>query len=129
MDGVAKLTHADVLGLLTGIVPVANITKYRVSSIVIDPINSASSVVSAEVTMGLSGNTFQSSLAQRPLKIRFGKDYGDDGMWIVTDGAALTDAALPGNEATTDTSMLVDLNGATVSQVEVHYRFAWQDPT
>lgn len=128
-DEPVALTHAEILAALTAIVPVTSISKYRVSSLIVDPVNSATSIVSVEAHMGISGNTFQSSLATKPLRLRFGKDYADDGMWIVLDGAALTDGALPGNETTTDPFITMDLNGADVSQLELHLRFAWTDPT
>lgn len=131
--GGTPLTHANLNAALIAVIPQASISKYRVSSIVIDQGGdrasgtNLSSNVPVEVIMGISGNHYQASSSVKPLKIRLGKDYGDDGMWIVTDGAALSDAALPGNETTADA--FITLEGSSTTGSEMHVRCAWTDPS
>lgn len=125
-----SVTHAAVNAALTAIIPAGGISKYRVSSLVFEPIVSDSSVVVASVVMGITGNEFLFSQANKPLKIRLGKDYGDDGMWIVTDGAALSDTALPGNETTSDELFHLTVPALITDwATNVHFRVAWQDPS
>lgn len=132
-DGAATpLSHAAIYTALTNVVPAASIAKYRISSVVLDPpaINSSGlQGVLFGVDLGISGNHFQYSQLNRPLRIRFGKDYGDDGMWIVTNGATLSKSSLPGTEDTTDAFITVDPAGAVGAQVNAHFRIAWTDPT
>lgn len=130
-DAAPSVTHAQLNAALLALVPIASVSKYRVSSLVLEPIATPSSIPGgAELAMGISGNEFLFNSAGRPLKVRTGKQYGGDGMWIVTDGAALTDAALPGNEVTTDTyvSVVIPSVVATWSST-IHFRVAWQDPS
>lgn len=123
-----RISHQDIFTALTGIIPAASISKYRVSSIVIEPIQSAQSLVTGQAQFGISGNEYLFTSSNRPLKIRIGKEYGDDGMWIVTDGLAISDGALPGNETTTD-SFLSLINVLAPSwSTTAHVRLAWQDP-
>lgn len=127
------ITHANVFTALTAVIPASSIAKYRISSIVLDTGARASGDggavnVPLEVNLGISGNHYQSSSVLKPLKIRLGKDYGDDGMWLVTDGAALSDGALPGNEVTTDPFIALEAVGTTAYGTEMHVRVAWTDP-
>lgn len=125
------ISHADIASAITGIIPVTGIAKYRVSSLVFEPVASPVSVPGgAEVTLGISGNEYLFPMSNKPLRIKLGKDYGDDGMWIVLDQAALTDAALPGNEATGDSFFELHMPSIVTSwSTQVHVRVAWTDPT
>lgn len=129
-----SLTHANILSLLDDFTDIGNIQKYRVSSLVLEQVTNSTNagIASATVEMGISGQKYLWSNVLKPLRMRLGKEYGDDGMWIVNDGSALTDAALPGNEVTTDDFLTLAVSavvptGVTVSSV-LHLRFAWQDP-
>lgn len=130
-SGAEVITHATLNAALLALVPVASVSKYRVSSLVIEPIASPSSIPGgAELQLGISGNEYLFNSSTRPLKVRTGKTFGSDGMWIVLDGAALTDAALPGNETTADPFLSVNLPSIVTSwSSTVHFRVAWQDPS
>lgn len=128
----AVVSHNDLFSALTAVIPVGNISKYRISSLVFEPITTPTSVPGAtSIVMGITGHEFLASNLQKPLRIKLGKDYGDDGMWIVTDGAALTANALPGNEALTDTFVQVVVGQGDVTdwQTQLHVRCAWSDPS
>lgn len=125
-----SLTHAQVLALLTAVVPVVNISKVRISSVAFEPIVSPVSKVTGSVQFGITGNEYLWSNTDRPLKVRLGKDYGDDGMWLVLDGAAPTDASLPGPETLTDTFVSLDVPAIVTDwSCRIHVRFAFQDPS
>lgn len=125
-----SITHAAVDSALAGVVAVANIKKYRISSLVFEPIQSPVSISAAEVAMGITGNEYLYAQANKPLRIRLGKDYGDDGMWLAVDGAAITDAALPGAVATTDPFVTLNVPAIVTDwATTIHVRVAWQDPT
>lgn len=132
LNSATPITHAAVFAALTSVIPAASISKYRISSIVFDQGmlgSPGAGNIPIEVSLGISGNHYQGSSSVKPLKIRLGKDYGDDGMWLVTDGAALSDGALPGNELTTDNFISLEAQGGIATATEVHFRVAWTDPS
>lgn len=130
-DDQASFTHAQIFGFLESLVGASNIDKYRISSIVIDPVASPTAVVGGtNILMGISGQKYVWPNVDRPIRMRFGKEVGDDGMWLVNDGAALTDAVLPGLEVTTDPFITVVVPSVvTTWETQIHVRFAFQDPT
>lgn len=129
-NSTTSISHQDIYTALAAVVSAANIVKYRVSSLVFEPIQSPVSITAAEVQMGITGNEFLYNQANKPLKIRLGKDYGDDGMWLVVNGSALAATALPGAEAVTDDFVTVNVASIVTSwATTVHCRVAWQDPT
>lgn len=132
-DTANSVTHSAVFSALQtalGTTSPAGISKYRISSLVVDPIAAAGLVPYFNVDMGISGLHYQSPNNDKPLRIRLGKDVGDDGMWLVNDGAALADAVLPGTEAISDPFItLVVPSQADSWGTTVHVRCAWMDPT
>lgn len=120
-----EVSYNDIFAAIIGKVQAAAIQKFRISSVVIDPIvRAAGSISLTQVGMGISGNHYQAISTTKPLKVRLGKEYGDDGMWIVTEGAsALTQAMFPGTFGPSD--MFLD----TFAGALVHIRYAWTDPT
>lgn len=114
---------------LQSVVPVASIKKWRVSSLVIDPIVSPSSITGAgDVDLGISGNHFQFAQSNRPLRIRLGKERGDDGEWQVTDGSTTMNSI--GQWQAIDPFLTVTLPSIVASwSSKVHFRIAWTDPT
>lgn len=125
-----EISHTDISSALGAVVTVGSIKKYRISSLVFEPIQSPVSIVTAEVQMGITGNEYLYAQANKPLRIRLGKDYGDDGMWLVVDGAAITADALPGSTAPADAFLTLNVPAAvTTWSTTVHCRVAWQDPT
>lgn len=125
------LSHEELFeGILT-FIPQQQISKYRVSSVVIDPLASAAaSNLPCTAVLGISGHEFLFAQTNKPLRIKLGKDYGDDGMWIVTDSAAITDEALPGNEVVGDTFLALNVPDVVGDfTTTVHVRIAWSDPT
>lgn len=116
--------------ILSGL-PAGNVKKFRISSLAFEPIVSGSSVVVGSITMGITGNEFLMSNAQRPLKLRCGKDYGDDGQWIVTDGIAFPTTGVVIGQFSWDQPWLEFEVPSIVQEwsTVVHIRMAWQDPT
>lgn len=127
--GDSVITGQEILNLLTSVVPVTNIQKFRVSSVVIDPVVSPTAIVGAgDVELGISGLHYQFAQSNKPLKMRLGKEYGDDGMWMVVD--ASNALASVGGWSAGDPFLSVTMPGIVASwSSQVHFRIAWQDPS
>lgn len=125
----ANLTLGGVFSLLTAVIPATSISKFRVSSIVIDPADGVPGNGLTEVTMGVSGNHYQAKSAIVPLKMRLGKDFGDDGQWFITgQGSSIPSGS---GFAAADPFITVEAlsNVTTQPTMELHIRYAWQDPS
>lgn len=128
-----SITYGDIITAFTGLVSLTNVGKMRITSIVLDqPVvvpasnQAGGSVTQMDVYMGLSGNHYSWSNLQKPLKIRFGKDLGDDGQWVVLDGTAVTANAFPGNFVATDPFITLEHAGAEATS-DLHVRIAFTD--
>lgn len=122
------LTYTDVFTALTAKVPGTSIDKFRVSSLVVDPIVGAGLVPYFLLDMGASGNHFQSTSNNRPLRVRLGKDYGDDGQWIHVNESDGTMVDNPG-VAASSTFAGVSVPGSSTWNTNLHLRVAYTDPT
>lgn len=70
-------------------------SKFRISSVVVDPISLTAigsngaifsdTATPFDVIFSKSGNHYQSVDRNRLLRVKLGKDYGDDGQWMAFD--------------------------------------------
>lgn len=121
------LTRQTALGL-------TQVQKYRVTSLAFEPVNTGAGggVKRCNLTLGISGQQYLWSNVDRPLRLRLGKDYGDDGMWMVNDGGPLEASMLPGSTNVTDDFIVISAGTTGSTQPwssSMHVRMAWQDPT
>lgn len=119
---------------------IASMAKFRLSSMVIDPLTvvladgqniMAANATPYELIMGISGNHYSQSDLQKPLKVRFGKDFGDDGMWFAGTKAIVSPTIAAVTPASGDTFCHLDMEYALTSQdsitYDIHFRMAWTD--
>jgi len=133
-----NLTYSNLLASFSRLVLLGTVKKLRITSIVVDPVVLTGSatvpqvISQAEVSMGLSGNTYWFADAEKPLRIRFREEYAKDGMWHILNSSSLdfqrNDPIFP--DPTTNTTInVLTLSGPTTQSfsTEVRFRIAWSD--
>jgi len=126
-SGPSTVTLTQIFTALSAAVPTSRIQKYRVSSLVIDPIVTAGVTVPTDVEFGISGQHYQSFQSNRPLRVRLGKGYMQDGMWVPVEGTAPN---WPAPFTGTDPFIRFEpVPGADNISAEMHVRVAYTDPS
>jgi len=119
------VTLAAVYAALTAAVPASRIQKYRVSSFVVDPLISTQVNWATDLEMGVSGNHYQSFQTNRPLRVRLGKGYMQDGMWVPCEGGSPN---WPAPFTDTDPFLTIESTNIVSVSAELHLRVAYTDP-
>lgn len=114
-----SLTWGDVQTAFKSVVNGANVQKWRVSSVVVDPVtikdtgtSSLSGVITqSEVHMGWTGDRYNFSDVNKPLRMRFSKNLGSNGQWMPNTLPTVT-AAATNSPLDSSSFMAIDVPGA-----------------